>query len=631
MEGIKNSTFKGFIVLAVLLIIIVSNASGWELDEPHLSERESKSSIRSELKPLPGLEEIRKKVKEKGFDFTVGETWVYKLSPEESRSLFGTIPIQIDERRLKRFFPSFGLPSYFDWRDSNNVTSIKEQSPCGLCWAFAAIAEFESKILINEGVSYDFSEQNLASCDFPTSSGQAQSCSTGGNPFRSTTYFTQKGTSLESCAPFMGMDGTPCIDTCEIIKRIDGWQMIADDVDTIKAVLYKYGPVATSMFASDPAFKAYTGGVYEFYDAAMTNHAVLIVGWDDNLGPEGAWIVKNSWGTDWGMEGYCYIAYGAANIGGMSSYITSYKDYNADEIIMYYDEAGFLRFDLEGNVVDMSSIGAGLPTAWCASIFTPNEAGTLTAVDFWTTSSDTFYEIRVYDQMVDGEMKKLLSLQLGKCENIGYYSVPLIVPVPVTGGDDFVVAVRLTTPDYNFPIPVDVLGPPESGLCYLSVDGRTWVPTGEGTTIPYDVAIRARVVKGDISKWPAAYELMLNEEEKTLSVLRRYRDEALVPHPLGRKYVDLLYKNSEDIAQLLLENPLLAADAGEVIDELMPAINDYLENGEIELSREKLNVMAVFLTRLAMQANPRVRRVIHKFKSTLRKEVLLNQLGIVIN
>ena len=143
-------------------------------------------------------------------------------------------------------------------------------------------------------------------------------------------------------------------------------------------------------------------------DAVMINHAVLIVGWDDSLGPEGAWIVKNSWGTDWGMDGYFYIAYGAANIGTMSSYITSYKNHDADETILYYDEGGFARFDIEGNVIDMSSIGAGLPTAWCASIFTPGDSGILNAVDFWTTSSNAFYEIRIYDQMVDGAMQKNL-------------------------------------------------------------------------------------------------------------------------------------------------------------------------------------------------------------------------------
>ena len=331
------------------------------------------------------------------------------------------------------------------------------------------------------------------------------------------------------------------------------------------------------------------------------------------------------------MEGYCYIAYGAAKIGAMSSYITSYKDYDPNETIMYYDEAGFLRYDIKGKVLDMSSIGAGLPVAWCASIFTPNVSGNLEAVDFWTTSSDAFYEIRIYDQMVDGTMEKLLSIQFGKCENIGYYSIPLVMPVPVTSGDDFVVAIRLTTPGYNYPIPVDIMGPVESGTCYLSVDGVSWIPTGEGTAIPYDVAIRARIVNGDISKWPAVYELMLNEEGETLSLLRRYRDEALVTHPLGRRYVDLLYKNSEEIARLLLENPLLTAEVGEVIDELIPAVNDYLENKEMALSRDQLDAIAVFLTRLEMQANPRVRRVINKFKSALRKEAIVKQLGIVIN
>lgn len=290
MEQIKFIMKKAFFVFA-LCLISTSNLQivlGWELNKIPKEKNNINEVAIEDQKPLPSLKEIRRKIKGKGYNFTVGETWVYKLPPEESSRLFGTIPIQIDESRLKRFPPLIGLPTYFDWRDSNKVTSVKEQSPCGLCWAFTAVAEFESKILIKEGISYDFSEQNLASCDYNTTSGYATSCSTGGNPFRSTNFFTQLGPSLESCAPFMGMDGVPCIDTCEIIKNIDGWQMIADDIDTIKAVLYKYGPVATSMDAADPAFKAYTGGVYEFYDSAMINHAVLIFGWDDSLGPEGA-------------------------------------------------------------------------------------------------------------------------------------------------------------------------------------------------------------------------------------------------------------------------------------------------------------------------------------------------------
>ncbi|MDX1315873.1 MAG: C1 family peptidase, partial [Eudoraea sp.] len=427
----------------------------WELQKA--SDETASNYIISEVpKPLPSLKEIRKKIEENGYNFTVGETWVYRLPPGESSQLLGTFPFQIVESRLKMTYPLENLPSSFDWRETDKVTPVKEQSPCQLCWAFASLAEFESKILINEGLTYDFSEQNLASCDFMTLSGNALSCSTGGTYFRSTNFLTQRGPSLESCAPFLGMDEAPCEAPCEIIKNVDGWRFIANDVDTIKTVLYKYGPVATSMDANDAAFKAYTGGVYEYYDSLMVNHAVLIVGWDDTLGPEGAWIVKNSWGVDWGMDGYCYIAYGSAKIGTMSSYISSYKDYDNNESILYYDENGFFCFGEEGNFIDLSSIGAGDSTAWCSVIFTPEVSGTLQSVDFWTTSVNTSYEIRVYDRMDNGRMKGLLSIQWGRCEELGYYSIPLFKPVPVTRGEEFIVALKLTTPGYNYPIPVDI-------------------------------------------------------------------------------------------------------------------------------------------------------------------------------
>ena len=124
---------------------------------------------------------------------------------------------------------------------------------------------------------------------------------------------------------FPGHGRVPCGHHCEIIKNVDGWRVLPNLVEASKQL-------STSMVRSRPPwmppirFRAYTGGVYEYYDSLMVNHSVLIVGWEDNLGPAGAWMVKNSWGDDWGMDGYCYIAYGAAKIGTMSSFIASYKD-----------------------------------------------------------------------------------------------------------------------------------------------------------------------------------------------------------------------------------------------------------------------------------------------------------------
>jgi hypothetical protein len=291
------------------------------------------------------------------------------------------------------------------------------------------------------------------------------------------------------------MDGVPCNARCEIVKNVDGWRVLPNRVDAIKAALFKHGPVASSMDASDPAFRAYAGGVYEYYDSLTVNHAVLIVGWDDNLGPAGAWLVKNSWGDDWGINGYAYIAYGAAKIGTMSSFISSYKDFDAGESILYYDEGGFFCFDSEGNCEGVNAIGAGSPTAWCAAVFTPAAAGILRAVDFWTTSAHAIYEIRVYDRMEGSAMSKLRCVKRGRCAELGYYSITLSPPLKVRGGDDFVVAVRLTTPGYSYPIPVDIAGPAESVRCYVSENGRSWQPIGRGTTMPYDLALRARVVE----------------------------------------------------------------------------------------------------------------------------------------
>jgi C1A family cysteine protease len=482
-----------FICLTAL-IFAVTSAGGWELSGHH-RQGPPRRMATHDNKPLPAIDEIRENIRAQGFHFTVDATRAYGMPVDPGSNLRGSFPCSIEDRRLLATRPAVHLPSRFDWRDEDKLTPVQDQYPCQLCWAFAAVAELESKILLGEDVSYDLSEQQLASCDFLAAAGRARSCSSGGSSFRAANFLTQRGAAHESCEPFRAADGVPCNDRCETIKNVDGWRVLPNRVDAIKAALYKHGPVASSMDASDPAFRAYTGGVYEYYDSFMVNHAVLIVGWDDNLGPAGAWLIKNSWGEDWGMNGYGYIAYGAAKIGTMSSFISSYRDFDPDEAILYYDEGGFFCFD-SGEACDgVNALGAGRPTAWCAAVFTPAANGILRAVDFWTTSANARYEIRVYDRMEASAMSKLRCVKRGRCAELGYYSITLPRPLMVRGGDDFVIAVRLTTPGYCYPIPVDIAGPAERGRCYVSEDGRSWQPIGWGTAMPYDPAIRARVVK----------------------------------------------------------------------------------------------------------------------------------------
>jgi C1A family cysteine protease len=485
---------SAILVVLTSLAFSFKPASGWELASRQRETVPDRIEMEDHKAP-PSIDEIRSRIRARGFDFTVDETRAYRPSRDQDITLRSSFPCSIEERRLMASRPVAHLPAHFDWRDEGIVSPVKDQYPCQLCWAFTAVAELESKILLGEDMPYDLSEQQLASCDFLAVAGRARSCSSGGSSFRAVNFLTQRGAALDSCEPVRYMDGVPCNARCEIVKNVDGWRVLPNRVDAIKAALFKHGPVASSMDASDPAFRAYAGGVYEYYDSLTVNHAVLIVGWDDNLGPAGAWLVKNSWGDDWGINGYAYIAYGAAKIGTMSSFISSYKDFDAGESILYYDEGGFFCFDSEGNCEGVNAIGAGSPTAWCAAVFTPAAAGILRAVDFWTTSAHAIYEIRVYDRMEGSAMSKLRCVKRGRCAELGYYSITLSPPLKVRGGDDFVVAVRLTTPGYSYPIPVDIAGPAESVRCYVSENGRSWQPIGRGTTMPYDLALRARVVE----------------------------------------------------------------------------------------------------------------------------------------
>ncbi|NIM99959.1 MAG: hypothetical protein GTO24_18360 [candidate division Zixibacteria bacterium] len=268
----------------------------------------------SEDKPDREIEEIRQMIEEKGYNWTAGKTSVSELSEAERQNLLGLrIPEWYDDwfRGAKKIEaqPEVVLPPYFDWRDSAGVTPPKDQGSCGSCWAFGALGALEAMAKIYGGRELDLSEQQILSCR-----AYGWGCNGG---WMSYCYelFQAFGSISEECMPYHANDTDPCIqESCEVLAKITGWTPVANNVDAIKTAVLK-GPVSCAMTVYNDFF-SYTGGCYEHEGLDPCNHAVLIVGWDDDYcDGDGAWIVKNSWGPGWGEDGFFRIKYNSCLIG----------------------------------------------------------------------------------------------------------------------------------------------------------------------------------------------------------------------------------------------------------------------------------------------------------------------------
>lgn len=238
------------------------------------------------------------------------------------------------------------LPASWDWRNYGIVPDVRDQGGCGSCWAFGTVGAMESAIAKAGGGLTDLSEQFLVSCNW-----EGWSCENGGMTADKYHYNTlanqqsQIGAVLESADPYTGTDGS-CTAYAHPYK-LGGWSFVNNGNDgshptvaQIKNAIYTYGPVTAAVCADGVNWNGndytgwydYTGGVYNPPAGTAqnncyggTDHMIVIVGWDDTTKPA-SWIVRNSWGSAWGENGYMNLAYDpyykTSHIGEGASWVT---------------------------------------------------------------------------------------------------------------------------------------------------------------------------------------------------------------------------------------------------------------------------------------------------------------------
>uniref|UniRef100_A0AC34GUY5 Peptidase C1A papain C-terminal domain-containing protein n=1 Tax=Panagrolaimus sp. ES5 TaxID=591445 RepID=A0AC34GUY5_9BILA len=270
-------------------------------------ERSNASDVRRRLghfrKTKKNIEGLRTKFKNAKF----GVNKFSLMSTEEKQQFLGaTTPDESpSDPREKRSaldnLISTNIPDEYDFRAVGKVTPVKNQKKCGSCYAFAATATVESQYLLRFNQTLDLSEQNIVSC--------YKKCS-GGDPIYTLKYIQKNGISTESCQPYVASSDVPCPAECNNQKYyIGGYHNFGKNESTYAAQLYNYGPATVIVYVPE-SFMSYKSGVIDFPAAecklnSLGKHAMVIVGYTPDY-----WIIKNSWGPDWGENGFVRVKRG---------------------------------------------------------------------------------------------------------------------------------------------------------------------------------------------------------------------------------------------------------------------------------------------------------------------------------
>ncbi|KAF7806001.1 vignain [Senna tora] len=204
------------------------------------------------------------------------------------------------------------LPASIDWRKKGAVTPVKNQGQCGSCWAFSTVAAVEGINKIKTGKLVSLSEQELVDCD---TGGQNAGCNGGLMEYAFEFIKQNGGLTTEDNYPYTAEAGE-CQQQNEMAVTIDGHGNVPANSEEALRKAVANQPVSVAIDAGSHDFQFYSEGVFTGECSTELNHGVAAVGYGTTTDGTKYWIVKNSWGAEWGESGFVRIERGISEEGG---------------------------------------------------------------------------------------------------------------------------------------------------------------------------------------------------------------------------------------------------------------------------------------------------------------------------
>nr|AGL33704.1 cathepsin L1 [Sinonovacula constricta] len=210
------------------------------------------------------------------------------------------------------------LPAEVDWRDKGFVTPVKNQGQCGSCWSFSATGSLEGQNFRKTGKLTSLSEKNLMDCSVPEGN---HGCQGGLMDLAFEYVIKNKGIDTEESYPYVPMNGKCKFNRANVgATEVSCMDIESQSEENLQKAVAMEGPISVAIDAGHRSFQLYKTGVYTEPECSPVNldHGVLAVGYGTDNSQD-FWMVKNSWGTSWGMDGYIKMARNNRNMCGIAT------------------------------------------------------------------------------------------------------------------------------------------------------------------------------------------------------------------------------------------------------------------------------------------------------------------------